>query len=43
MQLDVKKYVQEEWVTIYIYYSPYHERLTFLKWWKRLNVTVVVG
>ena len=43
MQQDVKKYEQEEWVTIYIYYFFYHERLTFLKWWKWLNVTVVVG
>ena len=43
MPRDVKKYVLEAWATIYIYYFFYHERLTFLKWWKRLNVIVVVG
>ena len=43
MPRDVKKYVQEEWVTIYIYYFFYHERLTLQTWWKRLNVIVVVG
>ena len=32
MQLDVKKYVQEEWVTIYIYYFFYHERLMLQTW-----------
>ena len=32
MQLDVKKYVLEEWVTIYIYYFFYHERLMLQTW-----------